>query len=138
MEYDAALLREVVRKYVQDSDHQTEAPVAEGDLAQHKPLVNQRHDRASSPRGNAPRPPQESRRKRGGDHRGTGWGDQLLHSICIHALHELPPAFPVEHHLSTATIPRAIVARRDDEVLFCTYSHCGPHAWPDGEVVSEG
>jgi hypothetical protein len=30
-----------------------------------------------------------------------------------------------------------VVARRDDALLLCSFSHCGAHAWPDGEVVAE-
>ena len=31
-----------------------------------------------------------------------------------------------------------IVARRPDALLLCTFSHHGPHSWPDGELVADG
>jgi hypothetical protein len=34
-----------------------------------------------------------------------------------------------------AIIAPAVVARRPDVHLLCTFSHCGAHVWPDGEVV---
>jgi hypothetical protein len=31
-----------------------------------------------------------------------------------------------------------VVARRPDAILLCTYTHFGPHVWPDGENVEDG
>ena len=44
-------------------------------------------------------------------------------------------SFPVESHGGAATIAPAIVARRTDAVLLCTFTHHGPHEWPDGEAA---
>ena len=49
----------------------------------------------------------------------------------------LPETFPVESHAGAATIAATIVARRPGSLLLCTFSHHGPHAWPDGEVVDD-
>jgi hypothetical protein len=49
----------------------------------------------------------------------------------------LPETFPVESHAGAATIAASIVARRPNGLLLCTFSHHGPHAWPDGEVVED-
>jgi hypothetical protein len=92
---------------------------------------------AQRPRGDSggSRPPQEQRRRRNTEQRYAGWGDEVERAYCTEAAHELPSAFPVAVHGGAATIPRTIVARREGAVLLCTYSHCGPHVWPDGEIV---
>ena len=122
-----------------DADHQSSAPPTEvaTDHSQNLLLPSVMIAATRRRRNIDRKPPQEARRRRGGDNRSTVWGDQLLHSLCGRAINELPRTFPVEHHQGTATIPRAVVAQREGEVLFCTYSHCGPHVWPDGEEVSE-
>ena len=104
-------------------------------------------DRKGSPRqrgepGGAPGPasgrsPQDGRRKRSNEQRYAGWGDEISRAYCANAAHILPEAFPVESHAGAATIAATIVARRPDELLLCTFSHHGPHAWPNGEVVDE-
>jgi hypothetical protein len=43
----------------------------------------------------------------------------------------------VESHAGAATIAAAIVARRPESILLCTFSHHGSHVWPDGEVVED-
>jgi hypothetical protein len=58
--------------------------------------------------------------------------------FCIRAEQLLPETFPVASHAGAATIPATIVARRPHALLLCTFSHQGPHSWPDGELVAEG
>ena len=55
---------------------------------------------------------------------------------CDRMSHRLPSTFPVATHSGAATIRAAVVARRRDGLLLCTYNHCGPHVWPGGDVVS--
>jgi hypothetical protein len=81
------------------------------------------------------RAPQDSRRRRGNDQRHAGWGDGLQRAFCSRAEHSLPTTFPVESRAGAATIAGAVVAHRPDILLLCPFSHHGPHAWPDGEVV---
>jgi hypothetical protein len=50
-------------------------------------------------------------------------------------MHTLPTTFPVASHGGLATIAPAVVARRPDALLLCTFTHCGAHVWPDGEVA---
>ena len=57
---------------------------------------------------------------------------------CARAEQFLPQVFPVASHVGAATIPATIVARHPDGLLLCTFSHHGPHVWPDGELVDEG
>ena len=57
---------------------------------------------------------------------------------CVHAAHALPQIFPVASHAGAATIAATIVARRPDALLLCTFSHFGPHVWPDDELVDDG
>lgn len=87
--------------------------------------------------GGSGRGGQEPRRKRGSEQRYAGFGDEIERAFCTQALHALPTAFPVASHSGAATIPRTVVARREHAILLCTYAHCGPHVWPDGEVVFE-
>ncbi len=89
---------------------------------------------SSSPR----RPPQESRRKRANEQRYTSWGDGIERAFCARARQMLPETFPVASHGGAATISATVVARRGDALLLCTFSHYGPHLWPDGEVVDDG
>jgi hypothetical protein len=49
----------------------------------------------------------------------------------------VPSTFPVAAHSGTATIRATVVARRPEALLLCTYDHCGPHVWPDGDVVGD-
>ncbi|MGH2616975.1 MAG: hypothetical protein ACRDJC_17210 [Thermomicrobiales bacterium] len=56
---------------------------------------------------------------------------------CARAEKLLPVTFPVASHSGAATIPMAVVARRDNALLLCNFSHCGAHVWTDGEVVEE-
>ena len=80
---------------------------------------------------------QDSRRRRGGDQRYAGWGDGIERAYCSRAVHFLPATFPVESHTGAATFARAIVARRPDMLLLCPFTHHGPHAWPNGEIVED-
>jgi hypothetical protein len=57
---------------------------------------------------------------------------------CARAEQFLPETFPVASHAGATTIPATIVGRRPGGVLLCTFSHHGPHAWPDGELVEDG
>jgi hypothetical protein len=57
---------------------------------------------------------------------------------CARAEQFLPERFPVASHAGAATIPATIVAQRPDGILLCTFSHHGPHVWPDGELVGDG
>lgn len=84
------------------------------------------------------RPPQDTRRKRGNEQRYAGWGDGLDRVYCARAAQSLPETFPVAPHAGAATIPAVVVARRQDSLLLCTFSHHGPHLWPDGAVVDDG
>ncbi len=81
---------------------------------------------------------QDTRRKRGNEQRYAGWGDGSERAYCARAAHSLPETFPVASHAGAATIPATIVARRPDGLLLCTFSHHGPHVWPDGELVDDG
>jgi hypothetical protein len=90
------------------------------------------------PGGSPRRPPQDTRRKRGNEQRYAGWGDGIKRLFCARSKQLLPQTFPVASHPGAATIPAAIVARRPDALLLCTFSHHGPHSWPDGELVDEG
>jgi hypothetical protein len=98
----------------------------------------QRGEASSVPGGSPGRPPQDTRRKRGNDQRYAGWGDGIERVYCAHAAHFLPECFPVASHAGATTIAAAIVARRADRLLLCTFSHHGPHSWPDGELVDDG
>jgi hypothetical protein len=89
------------------------------------------------PGGSPGRPPQDTRRKRGNDQRYAGWGDGIERVYCARAEHFLPESFPVASHAGAATIPATIVAQRPDRILLCTFSHDGPHVWPDGELVGD-
>lgn len=87
--------------------------------------------------GSPGRPPQDTRRKRGNDQRYASWGDGIERVYCALAEHFLPESFPVASHAGAATIPATIVAQRPDGILLCTFSHYGPHVWPDGELVGD-
>ena len=95
-------------------------------------------NRANAPGGSPGRPPQDTRRKRGNEQRYAGWGDGIERVYCARAEQFLPEVFPVASHAGAATIPATIVARRPDGLLLCTFSHHGPHVWPDGELVDDG
>ena len=98
----------------------------------------QRGDPSNVPGGSPGRPPQDTRRKRGSEQRYAGWGDGIERMYCARAEHSLPETFPVASHAGAATISPTIVARRPDGFLLCTFSHYGPHLWPDGELVDDG
>ena len=83
------------------------------------------------------RPAPEGRRKRSADQRYAGWNDGLERTFCALATHALPTTFPVASHSGIATIAPAVVAHRPDALLLCTFTHCGPHVWPDGEAADE-
>ena len=85
----------------------------------------------------AGRTPHDSRRRHGNDQRYTGWGDGVERAFCSCAARFLPTTFPVESHAGAATIAPGVVARRPNVLLLCTFSHHGPHAWPDGELVDD-
>ena len=95
----------------------------------------QRGEPSNLPGGSPGRPPQDTRCRRGNEQRYAGWGDEIERAYCARAAQSLPETFPVASHAGVATIPATIVARRPDALLLCTYSHHGPHAWPDGEFV---
>jgi hypothetical protein len=80
---------------------------------------------------------QDHRRKRTNEERYAGWGDGIDRAYCARDQHSLPETFPVASHSGAATISATIVARRPDGFLLCTFSHHGPHFWPDGEVVDD-
>ena len=88
--------------------------------------------------GSPRRLPQDHRRKRANGERYAGWGDGIDRAYCARDQHSLPEIFPVASHSGAATITATIVARRSDGFLLCTFSHHGPHLWPDGEVVDDG
>ena len=98
----------------------------------------QRSEPSKVPGGSPGRPPQDTRRKRSNEQRYAGWGDEIDRAYCSRAAQSLPETFPVASHGGVATIPATIVARRPDAVLLCTFSHHGPHAWPNGELVDDG
>ena len=98
----------------------------------------QRGESGSVPGGSLGRLPQDTRRKRGNDQRYAGWGDGIERVFCARPAHFLPESFPVASHASAATIPATIVAQRPNRLLLCTFSHQGPHIWPDGELVGDG
>jgi hypothetical protein len=100
--------------------------------------ARQRGEPSNVPGGSPGRPPQDTRRKRGNEQRYAGWGDGIERMYCARAEHALPESFPVASHAGAATIPATIVARRSDGLLLCTFSHHGPHLWPDGELVDDG
>ena len=83
------------------------------------------------------RAPQEIRRKRPSEHRYAGWGDGVERASCARAARALPTSFPAASIAGATTIPATVVARRPDALLLCTYGHCGPHVWPDGEIVPD-
>jgi hypothetical protein len=89
------------------------------------------------PGGSPGRPPQDTRRKRSNEQRYAGWGDGIERVFCARAEQFLPESFPVASHAGAATIPATIVAQRPDRILLCTFSHHGPHVWPDGELVGD-
>jgi hypothetical protein len=97
----------------------------------------QRGEPSRAPGGSPGRPAQDTRRKRGNDQRYAGWGDGIERAYCARAEQFLPESFPVASHAGAATIPATIVAQRADRILLCTFSHHGPHAWPDGEIVGD-
>lgn len=100
------------------------------------PPLRSRGDSAG-PAANGGRAPQESRKRRPAEQRFAGWGDNLERVLCVSVIHALPTGFPPEQHGNLATIPRSVVARRPDALLLCNHAHCGPHIWPDGEIVDE-
>ncbi len=100
------------------------------------PPPRQRGEGGGGP-GGGQRSPQEPRRKRTNEQRYAGWGDGLDRAFCLRAETLLPSIFPVESHGGAATIPQIVVARRESALLLCTFSHCGAHVWPDGEIVEE-
>jgi hypothetical protein len=93
---------------------------------------------ASGSSGNAPRPSDESRRKRTNERRYVAWGDGVERASCARAASLLPLTFPVASHPGVATIAVVVVARRVDAMLLCDYSHDDAHLWPDGEEVEVG
>jgi hypothetical protein len=80
----------------------------------------------------------DNRRRRTNEQRFAGWGDGVDRAYCARAAHLLPSTFPVASHSGAVTIPMTVVARRPDAILLCTYTHFGPHVWPDGETVDDG
>jgi hypothetical protein len=98
----------------------------------------QRGEPSTGPGSSPGRPPQDTRRKRGHEQRYAGWGDGIERAYCVHAAHALPQIFPVASHAGAATVAATIVARRPDALLLCTFSHFGPHVWPDDELVDDG
>ena len=98
----------------------------------------QRAEPNNVPGSSLKRPPQEHRRKRTIQQRYAGWGDGIERAYCARAQQLLPETFPVASHSSATTIPATIVARRPESFLLCTFSHHGPHLWPDGELVEDG
>ena len=98
----------------------------------------QRVEPGSVPGGSPRRSSQDNRRKRTNEQRYAGWGDGIERVFCARAEQFLPETFPVASHAGAATIPATIVARRPDAFLLCTFSHHGPHSWPDGELVDDG
>ncbi len=114
-------------------------PRSEGPRADdRKGPLRQRGQPSNVPGSSPARSPQDTRRKRGNDQRYAGWGDGLERVYCARAEHLLPETFPVASHAGAATIPATIVARRPTGLLLCTFSHHGPHTWPDGELVDNG
>ncbi len=103
----------------------------------HQGPSHQRGEPSKAPGGSPGQLPQDTRRKRGNEQRYAGWGDGIERVYCARAAHFLPEGFPVASHAGAATIPAAIVARRANRVLICTFSHHGPHIWPDGELVDD-
>lgn len=97
----------------------------------------QRGEPSRTSGGSPGRPPQDTRRKRGNEQRYAGWGDGIERAYCARAEQFLPESFPVASHAGAATIPTTIVARSPDRILLCTFSHQGPHVWPDGEIVGD-
>jgi hypothetical protein len=87
--------------------------------------------------GPSSRPPEDARRKRSAERRYVGWGDGIDRYYCARDDHRHPPAFPVESRGGVATIPPTVVARRPDALLLCTFTHAGPHRWPDGEEAGD-
>jgi hypothetical protein len=102
-----------------------------------RPLL-ERGEPGKVPGGSPGRPPQDTRRKRGNEQRYAGWGDGVERVYCASAAHFLPESFPVASHAGAATLPATIVARHAERLLLCTFSHHGPHVWPDGELVGDG
>jgi hypothetical protein len=98
----------------------------------------QRAEPGNVPGGAPRRPPQDTRRKRANEQRFAGWGDGIERLFCARSRQLLPQTFPVASHAGAATIPATLVARRPDAFLLCTFSHHGPHSWPDGELVDDG
>ena len=98
---------------------------------------HQRGEPSSVPGGSPGRPSPDTRRKRGNDQRYAGWGDGIERAYCARAEQFLPESFPVASHAGAATMPATIVARRSDGILLCTFSHDGPHVWPDGQLVGD-
>lgn len=80
-----------------------------------------------------PRPAEGTRRRRSPERRPGGWGDGIDRFACARDVHRLPPTFPVEARTGAAAILATVVARRPDALLLCTFTHGGPHRWPDGE-----
>jgi hypothetical protein len=103
-----------------------------------KGASRQRAEPSNVPGGSPRRPPQDNRRKRANEQRYAGWGDSTERVFCARSKQILPEVFPVASHAGAPTVPATIVARRPDGFLLCTFSHHGPHSWPDGELVADG
>ena len=97
-----------------------------------------RAEPSNGPGGSPRRPPQDNRRKRANEQRYAGWADGSERVFCARSKQLLPEVFPVASHAGAATVPTSIVARRPNGFLLCTFSHHGPHLWPDGELVDDG
>ena len=115
-------------------------PPAGGSDAAGQPDAPGPDDAPNRPRGSAGRgqgrPPDESRRRRGGpERRQAGFNDGVERAFCARYRVVPPPDFPVQHRIGSATLRPAVVARRPEALLLCDSSHAGDHLWPDHEPV---
>jgi len=103
-----------------------------------KGASRQRVEVSGAPGGSPGRTPADTRRRRSNGPRYASWGDGIERAYCTRSKQLLPETFPVESHSGVATIAATVAARRPESILLCTFSHHGPHAWPDGELVDDG
>ena len=76
-------------------------------------------------------------RRRRGEKRQAGFGDDLDRAFCTAYQHEPPRGFPVQHRTGVATRRSLVVARRPTALLLCDGAHTGFHYWPNGEKAGD-
>lgn len=77
----------------------------------------------------------EEGRRRRGDRRQAGFGDDIERAFCASHLAVPATGFPVQHRTDVATLRPVVVDRRPGAILLCDGAHPGDHFWPTGDAV---